>query len=80
MEPEVGELLDQPLVGLGDGGERLGAFLPDLAGDGRGAGVEQPGDVQSSGRVAAARRRRARAAEASTTRPRCGTPVYRGCR
>ena len=32
VEPQVRELLDEPLVGLGDGGKGcLDAFLPDLA-------------------------------------------------
>ena len=54
VEPEVGELLDEPLVRVPDRGERhLDALLPHLLRRGGDALVEQRDDVGASGRVAA---------------------------
>ena len=54
MEPEVGELLDEPFVGLGDGGERcLDTFLPDLRATAAGPASSSPATYDPSGRVAA---------------------------
>src|SRR5581483_9929388 len=48
VEPEVGELFDEPLVRLGRAGERrLDALLAQLARRGSGAGVEERDDVRS---------------------------------
>src|SRR5207244_3691361 len=50
VEPEVGELLDQPLVALGRARERgLDPLLADLPRRRRGASVEQLGDVGALG-------------------------------
>src|SRR6185369_9246432 len=50
VEPEVGELLDQAVVALGNTGERgLDALLADLPGSGARALLEQAGDVGAFG-------------------------------
>jgi hypothetical protein len=76
VEPEVGELLDEPLVGLGDGGQRgLDALLPDLAAAAAGPASSKPATYEPGGRGERPFRndppepRR----EARTRRP-CGTP------
>src|SRR4029079_14893389 len=48
VEPEVGQLLDETLVGLGDGGHGgLDALLSDLAGAGVGSCLDQSGHVRA---------------------------------
>ena len=74
MEPEVGELLDEALVGVGDGGERrLDALPPPPSARPRRrrrrAGLRRTSPPAAWRR---ARRRRARARARSTTRHPCG--------
>ena len=82
VEPEVGKLLDEPLVRVRDGGERrLDALLPHLLRRRGDALVEERRRRRSLPAASRrARRRRATATARSTTRHRCGRPGRRGRR